>query len=65
MSRFLYPYMHRCLEQHDDKRSKPRVDALCIIQDDLEDNTAQTRRMDQVYGLAEFTIIAACGKTCT
>ncbi|UPK96721.1 hypothetical protein LCI18_007656 [Fusarium solani-melongenae] len=37
------------------------VDALCIIQDDVQDLSHQTSRMDLVYSRALFTIIAACG----
>lgn len=37
------------------------VDALCIIQDDKEDQEHQICNMDLVYGLASFTIIAADG----
>ncbi|KAL6352580.1 hypothetical protein LRP88_13045 [Fusarium phalaenopsidis] len=38
------------------------VDALCIIQDDIQDLSHQTSRMDLVYSRALFTIIAACGE---
>lgn len=37
------------------------VDALCIIQDDKDDQKHQIRNMDLVYGLASFTIVAADG----
>lgn len=37
------------------------VDALCILQDDVEDLAVQTSQMDQVYSGAVFTIIAASG----
>jgi hypothetical protein len=37
------------------------VDALCILQDDVDDLAVQTSQMDQVYSGAVFTIIAACG----
>lgn len=37
------------------------VDALCILQDDVDDLAVQTSQMDQVYSGAVFTIIAASG----
>ncbi|KAH6954352.1 heterokaryon incompatibility protein-domain-containing protein [Fusarium avenaceum] len=37
------------------------VDALCIVQDDPEDLSHQTGRMDLIYSKALFTIVAACG----
>ncbi|WZH46983.1 heterokaryon incompatibility protein-domain-containing protein [Fusarium acuminatum] len=37
------------------------VDALCIVQDDPEDLSQQTGRMDLIYSKALFTIVAACG----
>ncbi|KAG1804380.1 heterokaryon incompatibility protein-domain-containing protein [Suillus variegatus] len=39
------------------------IDALCIIQDDLQDKISQLHAMDSVYGLSYFTLIAAGGKT--
>ncbi|KAF5657685.1 hypothetical protein FHETE_10290 [Fusarium heterosporum] len=38
------------------------VDALCIMQDDPEDVSHQTGRMDLIYSKSLFTILAACGK---
>ncbi|KAG6330062.1 hypothetical protein ID866_9026, partial [Astraeus odoratus] len=37
------------------------IDALCIIQDSLEDKAAQIHIMDLVYGKATFTVFAASG----
>ncbi|KAG2141000.1 heterokaryon incompatibility protein-domain-containing protein [Suillus clintonianus] len=39
------------------------IDALCIIQDDLQDKSYQLNAMDLVYGLSYFTLIAAGGKS--
>ncbi|KAG1756326.1 heterokaryon incompatibility protein-domain-containing protein [Suillus paluster] len=39
------------------------IDALCIIQDDLQDKLTQIHAMDLVYGLSYLTIIAAGGTT--
>ncbi|KAG1777345.1 heterokaryon incompatibility protein-domain-containing protein, partial [Suillus placidus] len=39
------------------------IDALCIIQDNLQDKFAQIHDMDLVYGLSYLTIIAAGGTT--
>jgi hypothetical protein len=38
------------------------VDALCIIQDDKDDQLHQISNMNLVYGLARFTIVAANGE---
>ncbi|KAG0696281.1 heterokaryon incompatibility protein-domain-containing protein [Suillus ampliporus] len=39
------------------------IDALCIIQDDLQDKVTQIHDMDLVYGLSYLTIIAAGSMT--
>ncbi|KAJ8585794.1 HET-domain-containing protein [Rhizopogon salebrosus TDB-379] len=37
------------------------IDALCIVQDDLADNTTQIGVMDLIYGSSVFTVFAAGG----
>lgn len=37
------------------------VDALCIVQDDPESVTSLVDKMDLIYGISTFTIIAAAG----
>jgi hypothetical protein len=37
------------------------VDALCIEQDNLEDQSRQIHQMDKIYALADFTIVPAFG----
>jgi len=39
-----------------------RVDALCILQEDLAESHEQIANMDKVYGSALFTIVAAQGQ---
>jgi len=38
-----------------------RVDAICIMQDDLEDKMAQIQNMDQVYSNTVVSLITAEG----
>lgn len=40
------------------------VDALCIFQDDFADWQSQCSQMDNIYGKARVTFIAAASKTC-
>lgn len=40
------------------------VDALCIIQDSKEDKKMQLPQMQNIYGCAVLTIVAACGEDC-
>lgn len=39
------------------------IDALCIIQDDQEDQADEVARMGYIYSNATLTIIAACGSS--
>lgn len=40
------------------------IDALCIVQDDVEDQQVQIARMSDIYGLGALNIIAAAGQDC-
>lgn len=37
------------------------VDSMCINQADSDDSSTQIAQMDRIYGLADFTIVAAAG----
>lgn len=38
------------------------IDALCIVQDDLDDKKVQIGQMSRIYGLSSLTVIAATAK---
>lgn len=41
------------------------VDSLCILQDDISDWRKQCTQMNDIYGKARVTLIAASSRTCT